>query len=391
MDESAPDMNGHTWSFVIVAAGSGSRIGGEPKQFRMLGTAPVWKWSALVAERLWNEGKIEDLVIVVPKEYCDVLRNECDLKIPLHIVCGGKTRSESVMNGLKVCSGSHVLVHDGARPFLTEELCCALIQKADECGSAVPLIASADSLKKFENNKIICVNREEYFRTQTPQAFERKCLIDAIDKYGINGTDEAAAWIAAGHVIDPIDGEETNMKITTLSDWKVASCIADAPDEIHVGHGYDIHKLVHGRKLILAGMEIAGSDFGLLGHSDADIVTHTVMDAILGAAGEPDIGTIFPADDEKWKDAVSTDLLSYVVERVRSKGWKIKWVDVTLEAQAPKLGHMVQRFISNMAPYVIEPGGNLNFNMKVKSGEGCGSVGRGECMVCHGVATLARN
>jgi len=383
-------MNIHSWSFIIVAAGYGSRIGGKPKQFRILGDNPLWKWSAGIAEKLWTAGKISELVLVVPEEYCEVLKNNSDFKIPMHVVGGGKTRSESVMNGLRICSGSHVLVHDGARPFLTEKLCSDLIAKADMSGSAIPVIPSADSLKKIENKKIVCADRKYYFRTQTPQAFEKNHLCYAMQKYGLNGTDEAAAWVSAGYNLYTVEGEDSNMKITTPFDWKAAEALVSSAEEIRTGHGYDIHRLVPGRRLILAGKEIT-SDSGLQGHSDADIVTHTVMDAILGAAGEPDIGTIFPASDERWKDAASTDMLVSVVDRIRSKGWKIKWVDVTLEAQTPKLGHLVQSFISNLSGYLAEPGEIPNFNMKVKSGEGCGSVGRGECMVCHGVATLTRN
>lgn len=142
--------------------------------------------------------------------------------------------------------------------------------------------------------------------------------------------------------------------------------------------------------MVLAGVEIADSEMGLLGHSDADIVTHTVMDAILGAAGEPDIGTLFPADDERWSGADSTKMLEMVVERVRNKGWKIVWVDVSLVAQEPKLGQIIPAFIDSLQPYLLEVNGKTNFNMKVKSGEKSGSVGRGECMTCHGVATLSR-
>ena len=141
---------------------------------------------------------------------------------------------------------------------------------------------------------------------------------------------------------------------------------------------------------MLAGVEIKDSPLGLLGHSDADLVTHTVMDALLGAAGEPDIGTIFPASDQRWKDADSTVLLQKVVSLDRSKGWRIDWVDVTLEAQTPRLGHMIGIFRDSLLRWLAEDNGETNFNIKVKSGEGCGSVGRAECMVCHGVASLSR-
>ena len=383
-------MTEPVWSFLIVAGGSGSRLGGAPKQFRSLGGMPVWRWSAAIAEGLWRAGKLAELVLVVPKEYRDETAGGHKLRIPTLVTAGGKTRSESVMNGLKLCSGSHVLVHDAARPFITTELCERLMEKAIEDGSAVPLLPSADSLKKRNGEGLTCVDRHDYLRTQTPQVFERKALMGAIEAFGLDGTDEAAAWMAAGRELGVVSGEESNFKITTQFDWNVASALAEPMVERRVGHGYDIHKLVEGRRLVLAGVEIEDSRLGLYGHSDADLVTHTVMDAILGAAGEPDIGTIFPASDEKWKDAVSTELLEAVLERVRSKGWRVDWVDVTLEAQTPKLGHLIGAFTENILRYLREESGERNFNIKVKSGEGCGSVGRSECMVCHGVASLSR-
>lgn len=384
-------MPERAWSFLIVAGGSGSRLGGEPKQFRRLGDTPVWKWSARVAESLWNDGRVSELVVVVPPEYLKAVEDDCGtLKMPSRAVCGGAVRSGSVMNGLRLCSGSHVLVHDGARPFITAGLCLKLMEEAEKHGSAVPLLASSDSLKRVRDGRALCVDRKDFYRTQTPQCFEREPLINAIEAYGLGGSDEAAAWCAAGRELGFVEGEEANFKITTPFDWTVAKALAGSTTERRTGHGYDVHRLVAGRRLVLAGVEINDAEFGLLGHSDADIVTHTVMDAILGAAGEPDIGTLFPAQEAKWRDAVSTELLKTVIERIRAKGWRIDWVDVTLTAQAPKLGHLISAFTANLSQYLSEGGGKTNFNMKVKSGEECGSVGRGECMVCHGVATLSR-
>ena len=118
---------------------------------------------------------------------------------------------------------------------------------------------------------------------------------------------------------------------------------------------------------------------------------HTVMDAMLGAAGEPDIGTLFPASDMKWKDAVSTELLTNVVSLLRSKSWRIEWVDITLIAQTPRLGNMVEQFKCELSKYIAEDASECNVNIKIKSGEECGSVGRSECMVCHAIATLSKN
>jgi len=379
-----------TWTFLIVAGGSGNRIGGTPKQFRKLGGIPMWKWSALTADKLWKNGEISELVLVLPAVNSIDTASISDLAVPVKIEAGGKSRSESVVNGLKASCGSYVLIHDAARPFVTVEMCRKIIKKAEECGSAVPLLPSVDSLKKLTFGVAECADRSEYFRTQTPQAFATQKIADAIKMYGTAGTDEAESWIAAGNELGVVEGEESNFKLTTPFDLAMASAMAEGNIERRTGHGFDVHRLVSGRKLILAGVEVKDSRLGLLGHSDADIITHAVMDAILGAAGEPDIGTIFPASDARWKDAVSTKMLSDIVERVRNTGWKIDWVDVTLEAETPRLGGMIPIFESNLSRYLTEPGGTQNINIKVKSGEGCGSVGRSECMVCHAVATLSR-
>lgn len=378
------------WTFLITAAGTGSRIGGIPKQFRILGGKPVWRWSFDTAAKLRADGHIRDIVMTVPRERLDALADEAD-KLGLTLAAGGQTRSESVIRGLKACRGSHVLVHDGARPFISKALCLKLIGAASH-GGAVPLLPSVDSLKIVKAGVVTGdADRSLCFRTQTPQAFPAAELLDVME-HSPGGTDEASLWLAAGKEIVPVEGEEANFKITSQFDWETANALAESRTEIErrTGHGYDIHQLIEGRSLIIAGVQVAGVSYGLLGHSDADIVAHTVMDALLGAAGEPDIGTLYPASDEKWRGADSMLLLRETVAMLSAKGWRTEWVDVTLNAQKPKLGPMVPLFIESMNRALGGGKDQRLFNMKVKSAEHCGSAGRGECMICHGVATIAR-
>ena len=381
------------WSFLITAGGSGSRLGGVPKQFRMLGGAPVWRWSFAAADKLRRMGRVCDIVMTVPRESLAALAGEAE-KLGLTLVEGGRSRSESVIKGLGACRGPHVLVHDGARPFISEGLCLRLMDAVEADGSgAVPLLPSTDSLKIVENGVITGVaDRSLYYRTQTPQAFPLRELVEVMENSPQGGTDEASLWFAAGKKIVPVEGEEMNFKITSQFDWEAACAFARGSREAErrTGHGYDIHQLVEGRPLIIAGVKVEGVSYGLLGHSDADLVAHTVMDALLGAAGEPDIGTLFPASDEKWRGADSMELLRSVLELLAADGWRAEWVDVTLNAQRPKLGHLVPSFIENMNLALGGSGMKKIFNMKVKSAEHCGSAGRGECMICHGVATIAR-
>lgn len=384
----APD-----WSFLITAGGSGSRLGGAPKQFRMLGAMPVWRWSFEIAERLRRAGRVRDIVMTVPRESLAALADEAE-KLGLTLAEGGRSRSESVINGLRACRGPHVLVHDGARPFISEGLCLKLMDAASADGvGAAPLLPSTDSLKVVQSGEITgAAERSLYFRTQTPQAFPLSVLVEVMESAPDGGTDEASLWLAAGKKLVPVDGEEMNFKITSQFDWDAAQALAcrGAGLERRTGCGYDIHQLVEGRPLIIAGVKVEGVTYGLLGHSDADLVAHTVMDALLGAAGEPDIGTLFPASDERWRGADSMALLRSVLELLSEKGWRAEWVDVTLIAQRPKLGPLVPAFIGSMNAAL---GGDCDkriFNMKVKSAERCGSAGRGECMICHGVATIVR-
>lgn len=380
------------WSFLITAGGSGSRLGGTPKQFRMLGGAPVWRWSFDTADRLRRMGRVRDIVMTVPSENLAVLAGEAK-KLGLTLVEGGRSRSESVIKGLGACRGPHVLVHDGARPFISERLCLKLMDAVESEGSgAVPLLPSTDSLKIAENGEITgTADRSRCFRTQTPQAFPLQELLEVMENSPDGGTDEASLWMAAGRKIVPVEGEEMNFKITSRFDWDAANALVRCAcgTERRTGHGYDIHQLAEGRPLIIAGVRVEGVSYGLLGHSDADVVAHTVMDALLGAAGEPDIGTLFPASDEKWRGADSMELLREVLALLASKGWRPEWVDVTLNAQRPRLGGMIPAFIENMNA-ALGGGEKRIFNMKVKSAEHCGSAGRGECMICHGVATISR-
>lgn len=376
------------WSFLIAAAGSGSRLGGTPKQFRVLAGRPVWRWSYETAERLRSEGALLDIVLVLPAERIEEFAADCE-RLHITIARGGATRSESVLNGLEKCRGSHVLVHDGARPFITEDLLLALMSEAEEHGAAVPLLRCADALKKIDGSLLAAADRNIYLRTQTPQAFRREELTSLL-RGASPADDEASLWTASGRGIARVDGDERNFKITTQFDWEMACAMAENDIERRTGHGFDIHRLAEGRPLIIAGVKVAGVDFGLFGHSDADVVTHAVMDALLGAAGEADIGTLFPASDEKWRGADSITLLRSVLALLASKGWRAEWVDATLIAQRPKLGALLPQFREKLNAELGGGGKHPRFNIKVKSAEECGSAGRGECMICHCVAEISR-
>jgi 2-C-methyl-D-erythritol 4-phosphate cytidylyltransferase/2-C-methyl-D-erythritol 2,4-cyclodiphosphate synthase len=282
------------------------------------------------------------------------------------------------------------MIHDAARPFLPVGLCCdlaAALERDPDIG-VIPLLESADSLKLVDGD-IRPLPREKIFRTQTPQAFRREDIKKVIESSGKTATDEATLWIESGRRLLHLPGSAHNFKITTNFDWAMARAIVEAGRETRVGMGYDVHELVPGRRLILGGVEIE-SPLGLLGHSDADIISHAAADALLGAAGMGDIGTMFPASDSRYKDAASVDLLATVAGAILREGWRIVNVDVTLKAQIPRMAGQLNIITENMRKLITSICPYAKINIKVKSGEGIGSVGRAECMECFAVAEIEK-
>ena len=360
------------FSFVIVAGGKGSRMGNEKKQFSLLDNKPVWQWSADKAIEL---DEIREIILVVPSDYDEKIL--CDYNVK--IIHGGSERAESVLNGLKAATCEYVLVHDAARPFASKDLFLSIMNKVNENVGVVPVLKVSDALKKIDSeNKISCVEREGLYITQTPQGFHREKLISAVTN-NLKAKDEAEAWEKAGHELDYVNGEKLNFKITFKEDMLIAKSLINSKIT-RTGLGYDVHKLIPRRKLILGGIKI-DSDLGLLGHSDADVLTHSIMDSILGAAGLDDIGNIFPASDEKFKDADSIKLLENVMNLVKDKGFNVEFVDAVVEAQVPRLNKYRDEIKSNLSRF-------FDINIKFKSPEEIDDTGRGLAMKCWACANL---
>ncbi|MDR1650417.1 MAG: 2-C-methyl-D-erythritol 2,4-cyclodiphosphate synthase [Synergistaceae bacterium] len=375
-----------TWSFVLAAAGGGRRLGGTPKQFRKLGGEDVWRWSAKAADELFRRGIIDELVLVFPEGHEP--GHSCkDLSVPVKYALGGRTRTESVRNGVSSASGRFVMIHDAARPFLPVEMCEALASAVTGDAGAVPLLESTDSLKLVDGDMTV-LPREKIFRTQTPQAFERASILALLESSG-ESTDEASLWLDAEKKLSWVRGSQKNFKITTDFDWTAAVSLVGNSRVSRVGIGYDRHELVPGRRLVLGGVAF-DSPLGLLGHSDADVVCHAVSDALLGAAGEGDIGAMFPASDERYRGADSTELLTRVLKLISSKGWSVCNVDAALVAQTPRLGGGMKRVSENLKTLLTAVCPYAELGVKVKSGEKVGSTGRAECMECFASALIER-
>jgi 2-C-methyl-D-erythritol 4-phosphate cytidylyltransferase/2-C-methyl-D-erythritol 2,4-cyclodiphosphate synthase len=281
------------------------------------------------------------------------------------------------------------LIHDAARPFATADLISKTIAAAAESGAALAALGARDTVKQGADGVVrATLDRRTIFLAQTPQAFRRDVLRDAL-AINSDATDEAALAEQAGHEVRLVEGESTNIKITTPEDLPIAEAIAQRgarPARTgRAGLGYDLHRLVEGRPLILGGVAIP-FDRGLAGHSDADAICHAITDAILGAAGAGDIGRHFPDTDPQWKGASSLDLLRRAVAIVRAQGLAVGNVDATVILERPKLAPYVDRMRATLAEALEVTIDRVS--IKAKTNEGVGEIGRGEAIAVHAIALV---
>jgi 2-C-methyl-D-erythritol 4-phosphate cytidylyltransferase/2-C-methyl-D-erythritol 2,4-cyclodiphosphate synthase len=385
---------------IIAAGGRGERLGAnQPKQLLLLGRRTILERSvgAFVAS-----GRVDEIVVVVPPELAvdppAYLRTAAK---PLTVVAGGARRQESVAIGFGAVGerADVVVVHDAARPFVTAELIARTVDAAIESGAAIPALASHDTVKeagpaagsrRFAGRTL---PRDRLVLVQTPQAFRAAILRDAValGQSGVKATDESSLAEQAGHPIRLVEGDPRNIKITTAEDLELARglvAVADSAETsraVRIGVGYDLHRLVAGRPLVLGGVIIPFAR-GLDGHSDADALCHAIVDAVLGAAGAGDIGRHFPDSDARWKDASSLDLLARAAAVVRARGFVVANVDAVVIAERPKIAPYHDEMVALLAGALgVEPS---SVSVKGKTNEGTGEIGRGEAIAVHAVALL---
>jgi len=375
---------------IIAAGGRGERFGaGRPKQLLMLGGLPILQRSV---DALLDHPRISDMVVALPPELAAeppaYLRSRGK---PLVVVEGGARRQDSVARAFAriPAAAEIVVIHDAARPLVTADLIERTVAAAAADGAAVAAVRATDTVKRgdADGRVVETLPREQVYLAQTPQAFRVGVLRDALALTG-DATDESALAERAGHRVRLVDGEPSNVKITTPGDLSAAERVmaAGAPP-IRIGQGYDLHRLVPGRPLVLGGVTIA-FDLGLAGHSDADIVCHAVTDAVLGAAGLGDIGRHFPDTDARWKGADSVALLAAACALVRDAGYSVVNVDVTVIAERPKLAPHADAMRANLAGALGCAASQVS--VKAKTNEGVESMGVGASMAAHAVALIAR-
>lgn len=387
---------------IIAAGGRGTRLGAErPKQFLEIGGHSILEMSLAA---LAASPRVDELVVALPPEF--VAAQAKALKqvttLPLTVVAGGSRRQDSVANAFARVSkqADVILIHDAARPFVTQPVIHRAINGAEVHGAAIAAVGVSDTVKQVgalnpDGSRLIraTIDRDAVFLAQTPQAFRRDILTRALSEgAGIEATDEAMLVERLGLPVHVVEGDPRNVKITTPEDLDKARLEGDGLGRrqqlMRIGTGYDLHTLVEGRPLILAGVRI-DFDRGLSGHSDADIVCHAVTDAVLGAAAAGDIGRMFPDTDPKWKDADSIAMLKGAVAKIREQGYRVSNVDLTVIAQKPKLLPYLDKMRGNLAAALEIDSSAVS--IKGKTNEGVDSMGRGESMACHAVALLTSN
>lgn len=380
---------------IIAAGGRGVRLGADrPKQFLELGGRSIL---ALSIDALAASDRIHEIVVAVPPDHLDATAAAWAgvTGKPLTIVAGGMRRQDSVANAFArtAATADIILIHDAARPFVTAGVIARTIDAAATHGAAIAALSVRDTVKQAgasvaDGSRPITatIPRDSIFLAQTPQAFRRDVLARALAAgHAIDATDEAMLVERLGLPVQIVEGDAGNIKVTTPEDLEAAR--RRVPD-LRIGNGYDLHRLVAGRPLILAGVTIP-FELGLDGHSDADIVCHAVTDAVLGAAAAGDIGRLFPDTDPKWKGADSIALLRGALVQVHAAGYRVSNVDVTVIAQRPKLLPYLLVMRENLAAALDVDVSAVS--IKGKTNEGVDSMGRGEAMACHAVALLTSN
>lgn len=390
---------------IIVAAGSGKRFGGAlPKQYMKLGGQTVLQKSVKAFE---ENARVDDIIVVAGEGFTELAAELCGGFKKMHsVVLGGSERQDSVLRGLTeaaqtvngVSENTIILVHDAARPFVSDDIINSVIKGAEECGGAVPAVSVKDTVRQAEASEGVSdtelledgysqtasrtLDRRLLYSVQTPQGFRAGVLTAAYEKAykeEFFGTDDASIVERMGINLKMVKGDYANYKITTKEDMRA---------EMRIGTGFDVHRLTEGRELYLCGVKIP-HEKGLLGHSDADVALHALMDAMLGAAAMGDIGRHFPDSDEKYRGISSVKLLEEVCRMLECEGYSVGNVDLTVMAQKPKIAPYISEMKKTVAA-VLGTDENA-VNIKGTTTEGLGFVGREEGIAAEAVCILYKN
>ncbi|MCC4232438.1 bifunctional 2-C-methyl-D-erythritol 4-phosphate cytidylyltransferase/2-C-methyl-D-erythritol 2,4-cyclodiphosphate synthase [Sphingobium soli] len=374
---------------LIVAAGQGNRVGGDvPKQYRVVAGKTVL---AHAHEALASHDAIDGVVIVVAAGQQDVA--QALLGEDVQVVVGADSRRGSVHAGLEAIAAAGgadiVLIHDAARPFLPPVVVDRLLDALMDKDGAIPILPVADTLVRgagglMENT----VDRAQLHRVQTPQAFRFPAILAAHRAWDTahDATDDAQILRACGHDVILVQGDERLNKLTYEQDFSRVQALLAPVFVTRVGMGYDVHRLAAGEPLWLGGV-LVPHDRGLAGHSDADVALHAIVDALLGALGDGDIGSHFPPSDPQWRGASSDRFLAHARDRVKAHQGRIDHIDLTIICEAPKIGPHREAMRARIAEILEVSIGQVS--VKATTTERLGFAGRREGIAAQAVATLS--
>ncbi|MDX9801118.1 MAG: 2-C-methyl-D-erythritol 2,4-cyclodiphosphate synthase [Spirochaetia bacterium] len=378
---------------LITAAGKSSRMGGIKKELIEIAERPLLYHTVL---HFVKNHRINKIFITCSsgteekfkKALDDLIKSRDTLEIVY--VAGGESRQDSVLAGLKAMSMLNpdiVLIHDGARPFVSEKTINNVIDGTIKHGSCAPVIPLVDSVKLIDNNIITGhPDRSAYKAVQTPQGFVFSSILEAHLKSARDSrsyTDDTEIYSLYNGSVYTVDGEKENIKITYPDDVKRRTSM----EGIRTGHGYDIHRLVPDKPLVIGGVRIE-SDKGALAHSDGDVLYHSIIDSLLGAAGAGDIGVHFPPSDLQYKNIDSSFLLSKAYEIVRDKGYSVINIDSTIILEKPKLRKYIDLMRANIAALIKTDINSIS--VKAKTKEECDASGRSEAVEAFTAALLVK-
>ena len=376
------EMNLPAVTAIVVAAGASRRMGFDKLSFRLPDGRSVLQTSC---DALAAHPAVTGLVLVCGgnRTECEAIAARCTK--PCTVVQGGATRADSVRSGLAAAEGELVAIHDAARPFVSEAVITAVLTAAAADGAAAPAVPVKDTIKIADGAGRVAAtpDRASLYAVQTPQCFRRSLYLQALS--AVTGekaslvTDDCSLFELAGLPVTLTKGDYANYKITTKEDLQKEKTM-------RIGHGYDVHRLTEGRRMILGGVEIP-YEKGLLGHSDADVLTHAVMDSLLGAAALGDIGRHFPDSDPLYLGADSLELLRQVCHLLKKKNYHIENIDATILAQRPKLMPYLAQMRENLAK-ACEISLDC-INIKATTEEGLGFTGALEGIAAHAVCLIA--
>ncbi|MGE0563885.1 MAG: bifunctional 2-C-methyl-D-erythritol 4-phosphate cytidylyltransferase/2-C-methyl-D-erythritol 2,4-cyclodiphosphate synthase [Pseudolabrys sp.] len=378
---------------IVVAAGRGSRAGGGlPKQYRAIAGQPVLQASLSALAR---HGEINAIQPVIHRDDIALFARLPLGPAVLPPVHGGATRQASVLAGLEALAAVRpalVLVHDAARPFASPALISRAVAAATQSGAAVPALAVTDTVKEVDDaGRVVGTRARDTLRlVQTPQAFTFEALLAAHRRAADAGrddfSDDAALMEWAGHAVTTFEGEAGNIKITSEDDFVRAEAIRMAAlGDVRIGSGVDVHAFAPGDHVTLGGVRIAHSQ-ALSGHSDADVVLHAIVDAILGALADGDIGVHFPPSDPQWRGASSDRFVVFAMERLKARGGIVAHIDVNIVCEAPRIGPHRDAMRVNIAALTGIDASRVG--IKATTSEKMGFTGRGEGIAAFATVTV---